>query len=206
MLMFGKLFFCIKFKRYKNKEYNNDQLKRFLEFNINNKKLKKFIEKEIYRISNNHSHIVFEESFFKDFIGDGNEKIICDTFNRDNFALLKKGKLKFIHNSFKGLRDKIEKEGLKPRSEIGTRDTDTDDTLGDGIYCYKYDDYIKNHKDNGIRVQRCSYVGNYDGEYIECIYGPASGSVGIVNGKSLLIDREYLLIDRCKIIDLKLIE
>lgn len=108
--------------------------------------MKNLIEEKIYKRGINNRYIVFREEFYNDFIGDGNEKIICDIFICNNLAILINAKLKFIDDTFKDLINTIEKEGLKPRSELKNVDITNEgdeDTLGDGIYCHEYEIYTK---------------------------------------------------------------
>lgn len=199
--MIDKALFHIGFTKYKNKEYKGRELSRFLSNNSKNEKLRLFLQDNIHKEGNNKKYIVFKESFYNDFIQDGNEKIICNMFESDNLAILINGNLKFIHNTFKSLKSLIELEGLKPRSQIKNtyKESDLEDTLGDGIYCYDYENYIVNNRVNGERVTKCSFVGNYNGYYIKCISGTASGSGRESN-------REYVILDNTKIYGLELIK
>lgn len=199
--MIDKVLFYIEFRKYKNKKYKRRELSRFLSENSKNEKLRAFFQDNIYKEGNNKKYIVFKESFYNDFIQDGNEESICNIFESDNLAILINGNLKFIHNTFKSLISLIEVEGLKPRIQLKNiyKEIDLEDTLGDGIYCYDYENYIVSNGLNGERVTKCSFVGNYNGYYIKCIYGTASGC-GIES------NREYVILDNTKIYGLELIK
>ncbi|NFK79728.1 hypothetical protein FDA95_14200 [Clostridium botulinum] len=129
-----------------------------------------------------NGHIILKERFYNEKII-GKERRVCERFGCKTISVLINGKFEFIHFTQMSRIDSINKEGLKmPKDEESQNDT-----LGPGIYCYSYYQYLKGKSSTAPFGTNIFVRGIYAGEYLRCIYGYAACN----DNESL---REYLLL------------
>lgn len=138
----------------------------------------------------NTGHIVLDEEFY-DVNVVGKEDIVCNHFDCKTMSVLINGCLEFIHNTQIGNVESIIKNGLI----VPDNSESKNDTLGRGIYCYDYNEYLKGNNPTMQRVTTVSFKGKYNGEYLKCVYGYAASN----HNTSL---KEYLLLQGVPIVTL----
>ena len=130
----------------------------------------------------NRGHLILDEKYYNEKL-EGYEFAVAEKFNCKTISLLIDGKLHFLHITNISKLQSITENGLRmPENE-----TSLNDTLGRGIYCYNYDEYVRGRNRASSFDTIVKIEGYYEGMYLKCVFGDASGN----DNESL---REYLLL------------